>query len=222
MVVTGAYLWLVTTLPVLTTLSGTTWLRPGVPALAALLSVLALPALLVGAWLRASQPGLALALGMGAFLACLVGSWLLTPEVIDPLQLASSWRGLLGSLGFVMFALSWGERPSHSLPHESTNGSSRAWRDWLQSLPLVLAITVSIALESVAWEVHGKDRSIFAHLIAILFSMALVSKAVTLDGVSSRPLSPRPARRLWRAAQPLVALLLILVAIRTLWRILQR
>jgi hypothetical protein len=129
-------------------------------------------------------------------------------------------KAALGVIGWVLFAFGWGalrkpaavpEDDPHVLPGDVLPPRGR--------LPVgavaVLGAAVSFAVPPLffAWRVTRADHALFAHAVAILCAIGLVTSGAEVAVRRGRwePLHP-PLRRLSQATVPLAALGIVLLA----------
>jgi hypothetical protein len=183
-------------------------------------ALIAVVALVSGAALTYSSLHLARIVGIWVFLASCMGAWALVSSSIAPLQL-DPVQGLLGSLGWGFFAVSWAgqtrdvpePRPDPAQPDARVAPRQTVPRSVTHILGAVaLAASIPMVL---AWWVQSLERALLAHAIALAVAIALVAFAVDMFDPRSRELEKklmapiRPQRRLRRAAPSLVALVVL-------------
>ena len=206
-VVSGAYAWTVTVAQPLS--------APGVPSWARASAGVAIVLLALGAVLIRRHALVGRALGLHGFVAASVAAWLLAPGSVGADRLEPT-RAALGALGWILFALVWGEpRETGRVPEDDPRalpGDALVARARLpRGAPILLGLSTAGAAVPMAlsWRVGRPYHALFAHAVAAAIAVALVT--VAADVGIRRQLSrtvDEPAVRLTRAALPLLAFLL--------------
>lgn len=212
---TGLYAWGISLSPTLalgarSLLSG----EPGpVPPRAVVLALLALPVLVVAAALRNISFPTARALGVWGFLGTCTAAFLTGSAAIDASRI-DAIRGVLASLGFALYALSWGTPYSFSKPPPEAHPRADVSRGYTPrgrlprlALPLVaVGILSSAILLALAFRPSDGPRALVSHTVAGVGSVLLVSSAAEI-AVSRGPYSPAtPSARFGRAGRGLAFL----------------
>ncbi|HKQ71313.1 MAG TPA: hypothetical protein VJT73_18345 [Polyangiaceae bacterium] len=159
---------------------------------------LGLVALVAGAALTFWSPRLARILGVWVFFGSCVAAWGLfsapiAPASLDPVQ------GLLGSLGWALFAMGWADVPTSPITEPSSHPlTSRVPR---QRIPrTVAAVLFVVALAAalplvLAWWVESLERAVLAHVVALAAAIAIIALAIDI-------FDPRARRAERRAPRP--------------------
>ncbi len=223
----GLYLWTVAVAPSLAPpwSIGARGAHTGHPAAAALSAGVAL-ALLVASRLVARRDDAARLLGIWGFFGASLGALLFAPERIDVARIDPT-RGALASLGFVLYAMSWGvdarSRPPEADPRADP-GARFEPRARPGRAPMVIAgvgVVTAAALLYAAFGVRDVPRATLAHAVAGLASVAMVTAAAQ---VATRRDEDRalPAGGRYRRAATTLALLVAVVTAGLLARALDR
>jgi hypothetical protein len=209
MLLPGAYAWLTTVaLPAA---------QRGVSGGARVAAFAALLALLSGPLVALSRPRLGRAIGVLLFVALCTLSWALLGPAIG-IERLEPVRALLGTVGWILFALGWGSvRETGSVPEEDPNALPGPPLPVRKRLPrgsmAILAIGMAGSLPALyfAWRVTRPDHALLGHAVAVIAAIALVASGarIAVDRAGYRPPSS-PAERVNAAARPLGALALLL------------
>jgi hypothetical protein len=212
---TGLYAWGVSLTP--TILLGTRALflteKPVVPARSLVLALLALPVLISSAALRNIRFPAARALGVWGFLGLCTASFLTGPAPIEAARI-DAIRGVLASLGFGLYALSWGTPYSfHKPPPEAhpradaTRGYDPRGRLPAMAIPIAGAgIVASACLLALAFRPSDGPRALAAHTVAGIASVLLVTASAEIAVSRGGYAEAAPGKRANRAARGLVFL----------------
>jgi hypothetical protein len=156
-----------------------------------------------------------------AFIALSVATWLLSGPnpsgKLDPLSAA------LGTVGWVLFAFGWGSlRKLGSVPEDDPNVvmgpalRSRHHRAG-EALPvLALSSAGAVLVLLLAWRTTRPTHALFAHSVALLCAIWLVSAGGSIATDTARRDRRSPFERIRAAAAPLVGLALLL-SLGLLW-----
>jgi hypothetical protein len=179
----------------------------------------ALASLVLGAFVSPRNPDTGRNLGLHGFVGLSAMTWLLLGGLVRVDRL-EPMKAALGAIGWVLFAFGWGalrkpasvpEDDPHVLPGEPLRPRGR--------LPIgavaVLGAAVTCAAPPLlfAWRVTRADHALFAHAVAILCAIGLVTTGaeIAVRRGRWRPLEP-PLRRLSQATIPLTALGIVVLA----------
>jgi hypothetical protein len=205
------------------------------PLGARIFALVALVALVSGSAILFTAPRLARVLGVWLFLAACIAVWAWFAPAFGPLHL-DPVQGVLGSLGWALFAVSWAgdvastpSLPSSSPPSRTErDAGDRRRRDVPKAGAAVLGlVAVAAAVPMVlSWWVGSLERALLAHGASLAAAIALVAFAADLFEPRSRAedagfdASRKPERRIAAALPAFVALtaLLVLGAAYTLLR----
>lgn len=216
---TGLYAWGISLSP--TVLLGLRGAFAGessaVPLRASLLALLALPVLVASASLRNVTFPVARALGIWGFLGLSTASFLTGPAAIDASRI-DAVRGALASLGFVLYALSWGtpytfyKPPPEAHPRaDVTRGYSPRGR--LPPLALAIAgwaIIASAVMLALAFRPSDGPRALVSHTVAGAASVLLVTAAAQIAAGRGGYVAAPPGARFGRASKALAFLVFFL------------
>jgi hypothetical protein len=209
MLLPGAYAWLTTV-----ALPAT---QRGVSGTARVAAFAALLALLSGPLVALSRPRLGRAIGVLLFVALCTLTWALLGPAIG-IERLEPVRALLGTVGWILFALGWGSvRETGSIPEEDPNALPGPPLPVRKRLPrgsmAILAVGMAGGLPALyfAWRVTRPDHALLGHAVAVIAAIALVASGarIAVDRAGYRPPSS-PAERINAAARPLGALALLL------------
>ena len=184
-----------------------------VTACAALLSLAA------GTFASRRSPEMGRLLGLHGFVGLSATTWLLLSAVVRVDRL-EPMKAALGAIGWVLFAFGWGalrkpaavpEDDPHVLPGEALGPRGK--------LPTGAVVVLGAAVAcaalplSLAWRVTRAEHALFAHAVAVLCAIGLVTTGadVALHRGRWAPVEP-PLRRLSQATIPLAALGIVLLA----------
>jgi hypothetical protein len=182
------------------------------PVAARVLGLVAALALVSGTLLFSSWPRLGRTLAIWVFVAACGAVWVLTPQATTPGRL-DPVQGALGSLGWALFAISWGASRRRRV--DTTSLALIAPRSTLPRRATTAALggfAVALVPPVLAFWVPERDRALFAHAAALAVAAALASHAVPVAMALSSDRTrgrPRPAswpKALAPAAWPLVLL----------------
>jgi hypothetical protein len=213
----GLYAWSVAVAPAIVTgvaavLRGGPTIKPTLGMVAALLAPLALVA---GVVLDRRRSTLAPWVGVWCFLGLSVATWTLAPASADAGRV-DALRGLLGTTGFLLYALAWGvpdvfrrtnpdddPRADISTPLPARDRLSRA------AWPVAgLGIGTVVALFAFSWRVQDGPRALLAHALAGLGAVLIVSAAAEVALSRRDWVPPKPVARLRRASGAIALLVL--------------
>jgi hypothetical protein len=209
MLLPGGYAWLTTVaLPAA---------QRGAPGTARVAAFAALGALLSGPMIAVSRPRLGRAIGVLLFVGLCTASWALLGPTIGVERLEPI-RALLGTVGWILFALGWGSvREVGSVPEDDPNALLGPPLPARNRLPrgsmaiLAIGIVGSLPALYLAWRITRPDHALLGHAAAVLSAMALVaaSARIAVDRAQYRA-SGSAAQRVNSAARALGALALLL------------
>jgi hypothetical protein len=215
MVVPGVYAWLATV--------ASPSIQEGAPGGARWLALGALVALLLGPLVAFQRPfagRLVLTIG---FVGLSLGTWVLLSESLtfdrqDPFQ------AILGGLGWVLFAFSWGShRRLWLVPEEHPNTIFGERLEPRALLPVRARVLLSVALLGalcmlvLAWRVEGPRAALLAQATALGGSILVLT--LSADLAVRPPSAPLPVSsdyRLARAARSL-GLLAVALVVGAMW-----
>jgi hypothetical protein len=208
-------------------------------------ALVALVSLVSGSALVVTSVRLARAFGLWVFLGACIATWAWFSVGVSTLRL-DPVQGVLGSLGWALFAISWaGDAASKPaappisadapLPVASPESRTprapdpaRRYRNVPRAAAAVLTLVTTVAALPMilAWWVASLERALLAHAVALAAAIALVTFAVDLFEPRSRAeeagfdASRKPERRIAAALPAFIALtaLLVLGAAYTLLR----
>jgi hypothetical protein len=178
------------------------------PATARLFAGAALATLFVGAIVsRFWRPARIAALWL--FVATSLGTWVLLARAIDPNHL-DPVHGVLGSVGWAAFAVSWSGDPVRS---DDAGAQTVPWPAARRRSALVMSLIATAAAIPIAlaWWVQTTERAMLAHAVSLAAGIALVARAADIAApLRHEPIplagTDRPRRRLASAAGPLAVL----------------
>jgi len=209
MLLPGGYAWLTTVaLPAA---------QRGVPGSARAAAFVALLALVSGPLVALSRPRLGRSIGVLLSVALCTLTWALLGPAIG-IERLEPIRALLGTVGWILFALGWGSvRETGSIPEEDPNALIGPPLPVRKRLPrgsmAILGIGMAGSLPALyfAWRVTRPDHALLGHAVAVIAAIALVASGakIAVDRAGYRPPSS-PAERVNAAARPLGALGLLL------------
>lgn len=205
------------------------------PLGARIFALVALVSLVSGAALVVSSPHLARAFGIWVFLASCIGAWgwfapAFGPTRFDPVV------GALGSLGWALFAVSWGGATANATAPATATANAAASADKARparrALPkaaglVLVLVTAAAAFPMVlAWSVESLERALLAHAVSLAAAIALITFAVdafeppTRAAEAGFDAARKPERRIASALPAFLALttLAVLGAAYTLLR----
>jgi hypothetical protein len=201
----GLYAWLTTVAYPST--------QRGAPGLARASALAALVTVVVGPLLAVERPRAGRWVGLVGFVALCLACWLILGPLIS-VQRLEPMRACLGSLAWALFAFGWGDvRKVGSVPEDDPNvipGPPLTPRSALARGSAVvfglglLGASVPLVL---AWREVRPHHALFAHAVALVWSVALVTSAAriaSLRGQHEGPSAPRV--RLRAALRPLLLL----------------
>ncbi|MFO0660251.1 MAG: hypothetical protein U0165_10540 [Polyangiaceae bacterium] len=214
----GIYAWAISVAPAFLSVPALVF-RKGLDAsaLGALVAgALALPCVLIGAWLARRGSASAIYIGVWAFLGGCGASWLLAPTTIDVTRIDPIARGVLGSAGFVLYALAWGiTRPAGPPPLREPGSKELEARGAIPRGALaIMAIGIigAAAVMVLAWQVRDTVRALFAQSAAAIVAIGLITASARVAVGRGPKTFSTPKLRFERAGQAL-ALLLLTVAL---------
>lgn len=184
-----------------------------VPARSLVLALLALPVLVTSAALRNVRFPVARALGVWGFLGLCTASFLTGPAPIEAARI-DAIRGVLASLGFALYALSWGTPYSFHKPPPEAHPRADATRGYeprgrLPALAIPIAgagIIASVFLLSLAFRPSDGPRALAAHTVAGIASVLLVTASAEIAVSRGGYVEAAPGERMGRAGRGLVFL----------------
>lgn len=179
----------------------------------------AVASLVAGSVVNPRRAELGRNLGLYGFVGLSVATWVLLGGLVrvdrlEPLKAA------LGVIGWVLFAFGWGalRRPAsvpEDDPHVLPGDPLRPRGELPTGAMLVLGAAVASAVLPLffAWRVTRADHALFAHAVAILCAIGLVTTGAEVAVRRGRwePVMP-PLRRLSNATIPLTALGIVVLA----------
>lgn len=203
----GLYVWVVTC----------AWpLRAPTSTLGAMVFAgLAFLFLMVSGWLVATAHRLWSAVSVACFVSAAVAGWfLLGPDIQAP--------GLLGALGWAMFAVGWvrasgtqqgGEEGIEEGPSAvALSLSPRRKMPWTRSLDLGIRLVGVLFVVALAWGIEGRERSLLGHAVAVFSALQILAIAPTPAADIGR--KAKSTTFPWLAlARTLVVALLVLLGI---------
>jgi len=190
----------------------------GVGVAARVAAGLAAGSLIFGVLLSQRRPAQGRALGLHGFVAFAVLTWVLLGGAVAVDRLEPT-KAALGMIGWVLFAFGWGaSREPERVPEDDPrvlSGQPLSPRGGLPrgaAFVLVLAIVGAAVPIFLAWRVTRAPQALFAHAVAVVCAVGLVSsgaEVATLRGswVAVEP----PSERIGQAALPLTALGIVLL-----------
>jgi hypothetical protein len=178
----------------------------------------ALAALVTGVAIGRKRPAAGRALGLHAFVALCTLSWILLGTLVAVDRLEPT-KAALGALGWVLFAFGWGgsREPEHvpeddprALPGDPLSPRGKAPGGAV--LVLSLAIAGAALPILLAWRVTRPSHALFAHAVAVVCAVALVSSGAEIAVRRGKwsPVEPQ-VRRLGNAAASLTILAIVVV-----------
>lgn len=184
-----------------------------VPVRSVLLALLALPVLVAGAGLRNVSFPTARAFGVWGFLGLCTASFLTGPAPIEASRI-DAIRGVLASLGFALYALSWGTPYTFHKPPPEAHPRADVSRGYTPrgrlppfALPIAgAAIAASAIMLSLAFRPSDGPRALVSHTVAGIGSVLLVTAAAEIAVSRGGYVAAQPNQRLGRAARGLVFL----------------
>lgn len=213
----GIYAWSVSVAPAIVSgvamvLRGGPSIKPTVGVVAACLAPVAL---VLGVVFDRRRSPLAPWFGVWCFLGLAVATWILSPSTADAGRV-DALRGLLGTTGFLLYALAWGVPDVFRRTHPDDDpradiSSPLAARDRLSraALPVAgLGIATVAALFAFSWRVQDGPRALLAHSLAGLASVLVVSAAAEVALRRPGWVAPKPVPRLRRASGAMALLVL--------------
>ena len=216
---TGAYAWGISAAPAVA-LASRQMLESG-PSLRGGLALLgagaSLVTLLVGVLLERRRSPLAPLVGIWGFLASLLLTWLASPLLIDIARI-DSLRGALAAGGFLLYSLAWGvpDVLQRLVPEDDPRADTSTPLEARDQLPatarLVAALGVGTAsaVSFFAWKLRDTPRALFAHALAALLSVLVISAAAEIAIGRKGIALPSPASRLRRASSSILLLGLVI------------
>jgi hypothetical protein len=193
------------------------------PALSRVTAFVALVTLVAAPLFLDERPRLGRALGVYGFIGLSLLTWVLLGAGLlqnrgDPLLSA------LGAVAFMLYALGWGSLRRRGLvPEDGPNviaGTPLQPRARPPAIvPVVFGVLIASALlpTFLAFRVADADRGLFAHAIAVLTAILVISAGSRVAlGLGQRRALPAPADRLNAAAVPM-ALLALAFGLGFLW-----
>jgi hypothetical protein len=212
---TGLYAWGVSLTPTVVLGAKALFLteKPVVPARSLVLALLALPILVSSAALRNIRFPAARALGVWGFLGLCTASFLTGPAPIEAARI-DAIRGVLASLGFGLYALSWGTPYSFHKPPPEAHPRADATRGYdprgrLPALAIPIAgagIVASACLLGLAFRPSDGPRALAAQTVAGIASVLLVTASAEIAVSRGDYAEAPPGKRMNRAARGLVFL----------------
>jgi hypothetical protein len=204
------------------------------PLVSRIFALVALVSLVSGAALVLTSPKLARTFGIWVFLGACIGTWASFAPAFGPLQL-DPVQGILGSIGWALFAISWGgdRATANATPTASASGRTSDKGDRRRPpLPrmatFVLALVAAAAATPMllAFWVQSVERALLAHAVALAAAIALVTFAADLFEPRSRAeeagfdLARKADKRIAAALPAFLALttLIVIGAVYTLLR----
>lgn len=181
-------------------------------------SVLAVLCLVGGPWLAVRRERLGRAVGVFGFVGFSLFTWLVLGDLLSVGRL-DPVRAALGSMGWALYAFGWGSvREVGAIPEKDPRVLSGAALAARTTLPpgaaLVLGIGLLGALVPIflAWRVERPLHGLFAHAVAIVAAIALVTSAAAI-GVSRGSRALHPARRRLQMAGSSIGLAVMLLSL---------
>jgi len=155
--------------------------------------------------------------GTWIFLPSCVGAWALfapsiAPSHFDPVQ------GVLGSLGWALFAIAWGGQraPPQPRPLADLPPATRPAAQTRRKLAFGLLVTCALAPLALSWWVVSVERALLAHAVSLAAAIVLIVLAVDLlapvspiENQSAPEPRERPLQR-WQSAAPALVMLVML------------
>jgi hypothetical protein len=204
--------------------------HPSATGSARLTAGLALVALLVGAALCLRHPRAGSGVGVLGFVSACVLTWVLLRDLIDVGGLHPV-RASLGAIGWSLFAFGWGAMRRESASRQSAQRQEQDADDagagalnprgrLPRSVAVLLGLAVAGAAAPVvrAWWVARPDHALWAHGVALLCAIVVVTVAA---GVTLRERRGRMASAdaRFRAAIGPLAVLAVMLAVGFVWRL---
>lgn len=208
--VPGLYAWFVTVALPAGQRDASLWPR--------LLSILAVLCLVSGPWLAVRRERVGRALGVFGFVGFSLLTWLVLGDLLSVGRL-DPVRAALGSMGWALYAFGWGSvREVGTIPEKSPHVLSGAALTARSTLPAGAALVVTLGLLGslvpifLAWRVERPLHALFAHAVAIVAAIALVTAAATI-GVSRGSRALHPARTRLQMAGSSIGLAVMLLSL---------
>lgn len=198
--------------------------RSGWPARAMALAALLL--LVAGTVMGTRVERVGRALGVWGFLTACIATWLLAADQLAVERL-DTVRAASGAIGWALFAFGWGNvRAPGAVPEEDPRAIAGAPLERRGEMPPgaagVAAVGVLGALAVVlsAWRVRREDHALFAHAVAFVAAVALVSAAAHIAVERGKGVVAPSGRSLAAASLPLTLAIMLLV-IGMMWLVLR-
>ncbi|HVW25273.1 MAG TPA: hypothetical protein VHC69_07855 [Polyangiaceae bacterium] len=190
----------------------------GASLAARIVAGVALAALISGVVVALRFPALGRALALHGFVMLCVFVWVLLGSIVAVDRLEPT-KAALGGLGWVLFAFGWGgsREPEH-IPEDDPRAIPGDPLPPRGRLPpgAVLVLGLSIAGAALpllfAWRVTRPAHALFAHAVAVVCAVALVSSGAEIAVARGKwtPVEPQ-TRRLGNAAASLTMLAVVIV-----------
>jgi hypothetical protein len=190
----------------------------GVGIAARVAAGVALVALVSGVVVAQKRAALGRALALHVFVFACLFTWvtvggLLAVDRLEPIKAA------LGAVGWVVFAFGWGaSREPARVPEDDPRvlpGDPLSPRGQLPAYAILVLATSVVGASLpllLAWRVTRPAHALFAHAVAVVAAVALVSSGAEIAVHRDRwaPIEPQ-SRRLTQAVVPLAGLALVLI-----------